>query len=104
MAQRAAKTSEKSDKPVRAAAKEKREWLHHLIGKLSPSELEHARRYVEFLVATTTDDPVLRSALLAPEDDEPETPAERAAVRRGKADIKTGRVFTQEQIEREFGL
>lgn len=103
-ARKAVKTPPKPSKASKAAAEEKREWLRDLISKLPPGELEHAQRYLEFLVATTTDDRALRSILLAPEDDEPETPEERAAVKRGKADIKAGRVFTQEEIEREFGL
>lgn len=91
-------------KAAKAIVEEKRERLRELVGKLPPGELEHAKRYLEFLVATTTDDPVLRSVLLAPEDDEPETPEERAAVKRAKADIKAGRFITLEELERKLGL
>ncbi|MSQ13217.1 MAG: hypothetical protein EXR47_03570 [Dehalococcoidia bacterium] len=98
------KPSPKPAKAAQTASDKKREWLRGLVGKLPPGELEHAQRYLEFMVATTTDDPVLRSVLLAPEDDEPETPAERAAVKRGKADIKAGRFYTLEEVKRELGL
>ena len=46
-----------------------REALHRLIDALPEATLDDAARYLE---ALSTDDPVLRSILLAPEDEEPE--------------------------------
>jgi len=66
--------------------------------------LEYAKRYLEFLVVTTTIDPVLRAVLLAPGDDEPEMPKVLAAVKRGKADIKAGGVAPHEEVMSRFVL
>ena len=51
-----------------------------------------------------TADPLMRKLLEAPEDDEPETEDERAAVAEAEEDFKSGRVFSHEELKREFGL
>ena len=52
--------------------------LRRLLDELPESELYAAWRYLKYLRDTA--DPVLRAFLEAPEDDEPETEEERAAV------------------------
>ena len=47
-------------------------------------------------------DPVLYSLFTAPEDDEPETEEERAAVARARADIAAGRVMTTAEVRRKL--
>ena len=51
-----------------------------------------------------TADPLLKKLLEAPEDDEPETESERAAVAEAEEDFKSGRVSSHEELKREFGL
>lgn len=73
---------------------------HHLIDTLPDTALDGAERY---LTALQSDDPVLRAALLAPYDDEPETEEERAAVDEALEDVRAGRLVSMQEIEREFG-
>ena len=68
--------------------------LHRLIDELPESQLDTAWRLLEPLRAD--DDPVLRAFLEAPEDDEPLTPEEIAAIEEGKADIVRGDVIPWE--------
>jgi hypothetical protein len=74
--------------------------LRHLIDTLPDTALDEAECY---LTALQTDDPVLRAALLAPYDDEPETEEERAAVDEALEDVREGRMVSMQEIEREFG-
>ncbi len=53
-------------------------------------------------VAVASDDPVLRALLSAPFDDEPTTPAERAAAAAGRAAIARGDVVTDADLDREL--
>ncbi len=103
-ARKAVKVPLKPSSAAKVAAETKRERLRDLIGKLPPSELEHAQRYVEFLVATTTDDRALRAWLLAPEDDEPTTKEDLKAIEEGIRDIREGRGIPHEEVRRRFGL
>jgi hypothetical protein len=100
----APKASPKPAKATKAVVEEKREWLRGLIGKLPLGELEHAQRYLEFLVATTTEDRALRAWLLAPEDDEPVTKEDLKAIEEGVRDIQEGRGIPHEEVKRRFGL
>jgi hypothetical protein len=74
--------------------------LHHLVDTLPDSEIAAAERYLR---GVQTDDPVLRTLLTAPLDDEPETDEERAAVAGAYADMRRGRLVSMEEIKREFG-
>lgn len=74
--------------------------LHHLVDTLPDSEIDEAERYLR---ALQTDDPVLRTLLTAPLDDEPETDEERAAVAEAYEDVRQGRLVSMEEIERQFG-
>jgi len=73
-----------------------REGLHQLVDALPDSELDKAAR---LLAALETTDPVLRTLLLAPEDDEPETDEECAAVDEAREAARRGEVFTLEEAE-----
>ncbi len=80
-----------------------REELHELIDRLPESELPAVRSYLRYLAEVATD-PVLRTLLNAPLDDEPETEEERIAVQEAKEDLAAGRVVSSEDVRREFGL
>lgn len=53
---------------------------------------------------TRKPDPVLHSLENAPEDDEPETEEERAAVVRAKEAVRRGEVISDEEFRRSFEL
>ena len=73
-----------------------REELHRLVDELPKNETEAARRFLKFLRASV--DPVWRSLMNAPEDDEPESEEERLGVAEAYEDIAQGRVVTAEEI------
>jgi hypothetical protein len=54
--------------------------------------------------AEPPEDPVLRALAEAPEDDEPETPEERAAVAEARRAGRRGDVLTHAQLRRKLGL
>jgi len=74
-------------------AKEK---LLERVGQLSEAEAEATLRIF--------DDPVLKAFREAPEDDEPFTEADEAAVAEADADFAAGRVVSHEEIKREFDI
>jgi hypothetical protein len=76
--------------------------LHALIDTLPETKLDAARLYLEALRAE--DDPVLHALLNAPDDDEPETEEERAAVQEAREASARGDVYTLEEVSRELGL
>ncbi len=79
-----------------------KEELRRLVDELPESELFVAKRFLEYL--RNMGDPVFRAMLEAPEDDEPETEEERAAVAEAQEDFKAGRVVSHQELKREFGL
>jgi len=79
-----------------------KEELHRLVDELPESELHGAKRFLEYL--RNMGDPMMQALMEAPEDDEPETEEERAAVAEAYEDIAAGRVVTMEEIRHEFGL
>ena len=79
-----------------------KETLHKLVDFLPESEWEEIRQMLEERLAKH--DPVLRAFLTAPEDDEPETEEERAAVEEAYENLKAGRVFRWKEVKRELGL
>ena len=78
-----------------------KERLHQLIDALPESELGAAEHFLKALCKG--DDLLLRILEEAPEDDEPETEEERAAVEEAWEDVKRGRLVSSEEIHREFG-
>ncbi len=78
-----------------------REDVRRLVDRLPDEELEAARRYLEYL--RDMGDPFMRALHGAPEDDEPETEEERAAVEEAKAEIRRGEGLPWEDVRRELG-
>jgi hypothetical protein len=75
-----------------------KEELHCLIEELPECELHAAKRFLEYLRAVPLD-PVLRAFLEAPEDDEPVTEEEEAAIAEAKAEIDRGEGIPWEVVE-----
>jgi hypothetical protein len=73
--------------------------LHQLVDELPDGVVDQAERLLRGL---QTDDPVLRAALLAPLDDEPETNEERSAVDEARAARAAGRVVSQAEARRRL--
>jgi hypothetical protein len=79
-----------------------RSTLHRLVDSLPEEDLTTAGRLLVGL--TMTADAVERALLLAPDDDEPETPEERAAVEEALRDLREGRTVPHEEVKRRLGL
>lgn len=77
-----------------------KEQLHELVDELSEPEAKRALS----LVKKEREDPVIAAFRDAPEDDEPWTEEDEAAVAEGRADIAAGRTVSMEEVKREFGL
>src|SRR4051794_790735 len=73
--------------------------LHRLVDALPDAAVNEAERLLE---ALATDDPVPRAALLAPVDDEPETPEEAAAVEEAREALARGDVYSLDEVRREL--
>lgn len=78
------------------------ERLHRLVDVLPAAEAAAAARYLEYLASGA--DPVALACALAPDDDEPVTDADRAALAEGWADYAAGRGVSAEDVKRELGL
>lgn len=76
--------------------------LHHLVDELPDSAVPSAERYLEEL-RQAEHDPVLRAFLEAPEDDEPTTDEDRAALAGAEDDMRLGRLVPLEEVKRELG-
>lgn len=76
-----------------------RERVLRLVEALPESELPTAERVLEAL--TVASDPVARALTNAPEDDEPLSAAEIAAIEEGEADVRAGRVRSLEDVKRD---
>jgi len=90
---------------MEAKAKEvanRRERLHRLVDDLHEGELDTVETFIEFV--HERGDPVLRALLNAPEDDEPVTPDEEEAIREAWEAVRTGDVYTMEEVKKELGL
>lgn len=73
--------------------------LHQLVDALRERDLDTVHHMLRGLLGLDGD-PVLNALLNAPEDDEPVTPEEEAAVQRARADIDAGRVYSHEEAKR----
>jgi predicted transcriptional regulator len=76
-----------------------REKAHKLLDELPESEIEPV---VEF-IASRREDPVIATFHTAPEDDEPFTTEEKAAVREAEEDFAAGRTVSHEEMLRKYG-
>jgi len=77
-----------------------RDTLHSLIDRIPEREITAAGLFLQYLAAH----PAYRSAMSAPPDDEPVTPADRQAFQRANDDVQAGRLVSHEEVLREFGL
>jgi predicted transcriptional regulator len=77
-----------------------REKLIRAVLDLPDEELDGALDYV----VQRREDPMIAAFRDAPEDDEPLTPEEEAALAEADADIEAGRLIPFEEIKREHGL
>ncbi len=76
--------------------------LHQIIEALPESELVAAERFLAYLRDMA--DPVRRTLLTAPWDDEPETEDERQAVQEARNELARGEVYPLDEVRREPGL
>lgn len=74
--------------------------LHDLIDRIPEEELAVAKRFLEYLSVS----PAYRAALLAPEDDEPVTESDAAAISRANEQVRAGKIVPHDDVMREFGL
>jgi hypothetical protein len=74
--------------------------LHELVEQLPESETETAARVL--IALRDTADPFLRFLNQAPEDDEPVTAEDEAAIREGREASRRGEVRTWEEVRREL--
>lgn len=77
-------------------AKEK---LLERVAKLSEAEADETLQLLD-----AKEDPVVAAFRDAPEDDEPWTEEDEAAVAEADADFAAGRTVSHEEIKREFGI
>jgi len=75
--------------------------LHAIVDALPESDLADVRRLLSMF---TEADPALRTALIAPYDDEPFTDEERAAVEEAEAGYRRGEWITNDEMKRQLGL
>jgi hypothetical protein len=80
-----------------------REQLHRMIDELPECDLHMAEILIKWR-HELRDDRMLVTLATAPLDDEPETPEEVAAVAEAYEDVAAGRLYSLEEIKREFGL
>ena len=76
-----------------------REKLHRLVDALSEAELVPTLRLLE----TQRHDPTLQALANAPQDDEPWTDDDEAAVAESHADLAAGRTLSHEEMLRKYG-
>jgi predicted transcriptional regulator len=75
-----------------------KEKLQHLVDGLSEHEAERAL----VLVEDKLEDPLVRVLEDAPEDDEPITEEDEAAISEGRADAAAGRTITLDEFEHKY--
>lgn len=80
-----------------------RQQSHHVIDCLPESVLgTSSQAFLDFL---EKGNPILDAVITAPEDDEPETEEERAAISEAWAETESGvRLIPDEELARESGL
>lgn len=79
-----------------------RDRLHRLVDVLPDADADALERVADALAAHALD-PAARAALLAPDDDEPETAAERAGVAEALAAYAAGDVVDLATLRAELG-
>ena len=79
-----------------------REALHKLVDALPEGEITTANRILEALSLAA--DPVMRSLLTAPFDDEPDDDDLDGGLAEARRDAQEGRLIAHDEVKREFGL
>ena len=77
-----------------------KEDLHRLVDELPKKELPVAKRYLEYL--RNMGDPVLRTFMEAPEDDEEETEEETAMIEEVRQEYLRGEARPWEEVREEL--
>ena len=78
-----------------------RDRIHRLIDELPDDELSAVERFL--VERRTADDPLRRALANAPEEDEPLTAKEAAAIEEGYRDLAAGRVVSNDELWRRLG-
>jgi hypothetical protein len=84
---------------MEAKTKEK---LHQLVDRVPDGEVHTAERFLEYLA--TSDDPMMRALMNAPEMDEPLSDADREALEEGRRALEAGDVVSHEELRKAIGL
>ena len=77
-----------------------KEDLHRLVDELPKKELPVAKRYLEYL--RNMDDPILRTLMEAPDDDEPTTPEEDKVADEAWQEYLRGEARPWEEVRKEL--
>lgn len=77
-----------------------KEHIHRLVDTLPEDELESVVRFLEQLRLDS--DPFFQSLTDAPEEDEPETPEETAAIDDGLAALARGEVRSLKEVKAKY--
>lgn len=80
-----------------------RDDLHQLIEEFPEAEITRVSRVLRALLPSAEEER-LYTVDTAPEDDEPYTPEERAAVAEALRDVEEGRTVSHEEVKRSWGL
>jgi len=80
----------------------KREDVRKLVDDVPEAELHAAARYLQYL--RDREDPLVRALMDAPEEDEPISDEERAAIEEGMEDLRAGRVHSLDDVKKELDL
>ena len=81
---------------------EPRERLHRLIDTLPATELEAAKRYIEYLC--DHGDPFIRALMNAPETAEPLSDGDREALDEGRRALESGDLVSDRELRAELGI
>jgi predicted transcriptional regulator len=81
-----------------------REALHLLVDELPDSEVPRASKVLQALLAAVGEGSLLYTIDTAPEDDELETPEERAGAEEALREIREGRAVPHDEVKRRWGL
>ena len=93
---------ENRERGATTARKTTRQELKDLIDCAPDDELIVVKRYLQYIV--DMQDPVLKSLLDAPVDDEPLTESDISALREAREDIAAGRITPAKELYRELGI
>jgi predicted transcriptional regulator len=79
-----------------------KERLHELVDRIPEGEVHTAERFLEYLASS--DDPLLRALMNAPEMNEPLSDADREALEEGRRALEAGDVVSHEELRKAIGL